>query len=129
MKALVVGGNGGIGTALVRLLAQRNADVTATWCHHLPRWQHPRVTWIRLDPTDEDAIATLAGTFDHLDWLVNTVGMLHDIGLDRGPERTIKRLDADAAISERATGPGDDIVDIMVYIYDITPPPPPPGLF
>ena len=34
------------------------------------------------------------------------------------------------AISERATGPGDDIVDIMVYIYDtVPPPPPPPGLF
>ena len=32
------------------------------------------------------------------------------------------------AISERATGPGDDIVDIMVYLYDIAPPPP-PGLF
>lgn len=26
------------------------------------------------------------------------------------------------AISERATGPGDIIVDIMVYVYDTAPP-------
>ena len=105
MNALVVGGNGGIGTALVRLLAQRGTQVTATWCHHLPSWQHPRVTWVRLDPTDEDAIAALASTFDQLDWLVNTVGMLHEAEGDRGPERSIKRLDPDSVSYTHLTLP------------------------
>ena len=34
------------------------------------------------------------------------------------------------AISNFAAGPGDDIVDLMVYVYTANPPPPPPpGLF
>ena len=29
------------------------------------------------------------------------------------------------AISDFAAGPGDDIVEIMIYLYDSSPPPPP----
>ena len=94
MRALIVGANGGIGAALAQALAERPAveQVTATWCHHQPAWQHDKVRWVRLGPCDDDAVAQLAADSGRLDRLINAVGFLHGGG--RGPERSIRQVDA-----------------------------------
>ena len=95
MKILVVGGSGGIGRQFVETLSARPGveHVHATFNRTPPAFQSPRVSWHRLDVTDEAAIAALAAALGELDWLINAVGLLHDA--TQGPEKTIRRLDAD----------------------------------
>jgi NAD(P)-dependent dehydrogenase (short-subunit alcohol dehydrogenase family) len=95
VNALIVGGNGGIGSALTQALASapRDVNVTATWHRTPPEWSHPRVQWVQVDPTCAADLAELSARLDRLDWLINAVGILHDD--QGGPERTIKRFDPD----------------------------------
>jgi NAD(P)-dependent dehydrogenase (short-subunit alcohol dehydrogenase family) len=95
LKALVLGGSGGIGGALVVRLCQR-ADVTevmATYCRTAPSFEHPKLQWQRVDPCSADDIAGLCQKAGSLNWVINAVGMLHTP--ERGPEKTIRRFDGD----------------------------------
>jgi len=58
MKVVITGGSGGIGSAFVHRLAGRpNVEtVTATYHRSRPAVEHPKVTWQRLDLSDESAI-------------------------------------------------------------------------
>ncbi len=96
MNALVVGGSGGIGLALVKqlLVDAELEQVFATWYRHLPRdIEHPRLTWIQLDVQKEAQVAQLAEKLPRLDLLINTVGMLHTP--EHGPEKTLRNFDPD----------------------------------
>jgi len=99
MNALTVAviGAGGIGRALAHallarddvervLLVSRRDDITL---------DDPggALTVTALDVTDEGQVADWLQGLERLDWLINTVGMLHD---DRhGPEKSIRQFDAD----------------------------------
>lgn len=93
MQILVIGGNGGIGLALIKalLFGFPEAQVTGTYRRHQPNFYHPRFHWERLDITRENEIAGLAAQFEKLDWLINATGILHNQG--QLPEKTIARFD------------------------------------
>ena len=96
MKALVIGAGGGIGGAMLEALLERNAveRVHASYFRSEPGFNHPRVCWHRVDMTNDASVEQLVAEIDGpLDYLINTVGILHD-GTNQ-PERTIKRFDPD----------------------------------
>ncbi|USD67324.1 SDR family oxidoreductase [Vibrio sp. SCSIO 43136] len=103
MDILVIGGNGGIGLAMVKALAQRfpQANVHATYRRHQPQWTSEWVIWHRLDVTDEHHIAQLSRALNQLDWLINCVGMLHTS--ECGPEKNIAAIDEDFFLQNIAT--------------------------
>ncbi len=96
MNALVAGGGGGIGTALIQALADRDQveRVYATYHRGETSLEHPKVHWVRADLSDDQAVVELMANIDGpLDYLINAAGVLHD-AVGR-PERAVRRLDAD----------------------------------
>ena len=93
MQVLVIGGNGGIGFALIKRILARypDAQVTGTYRRHQPNFYHPRFHWERLDITHESEITALAAQFQQLDWLINAAGILHNEQYQ--PEKTIAGFD------------------------------------
>ena len=90
---LVIGGSGGIGGAMINELLTRfpQAQVAATHHRGQPQVEHNRLSWQALDLRDSSAIASWAGAFKRVDWIVNAAGFLH--GSHGGPEKSIRRLD------------------------------------
>jgi NAD(P)-dependent dehydrogenase (short-subunit alcohol dehydrogenase family) len=95
LKYLIIGGSGGIGAAFVELLCEREhvTHVVATYRRQLPDFSHPKLEWRCVNPTSEADVAELCSSIGQLNWVINAVGMLHT--QEQGPEKTIKRLDAD----------------------------------
>ena len=93
MNIIVAGASGGIGSAFVEQLAGRpNVHrIIATYRNKAPENLHPKVTWHRLDLTDEAAVHDWAAETGEIDWLINAAGMLHTG--THGPEKTIRQLD------------------------------------
>lgn len=95
MEILIVGGNGGIGLAMVQEAAARfpQARVHATYRNQRPDWQHPNVVWHQVDVSQAGEVKAFSEQIEHVDWLVNCVGMLHT--QEKGPEKNLSSLDAD----------------------------------
>lgn len=93
MRIVVAGGSGGIGNAFVKALSSRpGVDAIVATCHRqAPALDHPKLTWHRLDITDEAAVRDWASQLGEIDWLINAVGMLHTAS--QGPEKTVGKLD------------------------------------
>lgn len=93
MQVLVIGGNGGIGFALIKAILARfpEAQVTGTYRNHQPNFYHHRFHWERLEITLESEIAALAAQFDQLDWLINAAGVLHNE--HHQPEKSIAKFE------------------------------------
>lgn len=93
MNIVIAGGSGGIGGAFVEALAGRSGvkKIIATCNRHAPAHDHPKVSWHRLDLTDETAIEEWAAQLDEIDWLINAAGILHT--RSRGPEKSILHTD------------------------------------
>ena len=94
MKIVIAGGSGGIGQALVHKLASRPDVETIIATFHRsnpPVVERPNVSWHQLDLTHEPAIREWAAQIAEIDWLINTVGMLHTPA--QGPEKTIRHID------------------------------------
>ncbi len=100
----ILGASGGIGAAMVELLAARDDvdEIHATSFSSTPpelsNKQDSRAgccdtRWTTLDATDEIAIREWVRGIDQVDWLINCVGMLHDEA--HGPEKTIRHFDPD----------------------------------
>lgn len=95
MEIVIIGGNGGIGLAVVKELSTRfpMASIHATFRSQKPNLLDESVNWHKLDATNDEHVKRLADKFQHLDWLINCVGMLHT--KERGPEKNISSLDGD----------------------------------
>jgi len=74
-----VAGAGSSDGPFVEALATRpGVDKIISTCNrHSSAPDHPKVTWHRLDLTDEDAIRDWAAEVDEIDWLINAAGILH----------------------------------------------------
>lgn len=55
----ITGGSGHLGTCLIRLLLDQNFSVKALYKNHLPRINHPNLTWLEGDVTRKDCIEQL----------------------------------------------------------------------
>ncbi len=96
LRIAIVGASGGIGRAmLVHLLGRQDvACVHATSLHgSVPALDDERIIAATVDVTDEASVRAWLDGIEHLDWLINCVGMLHDD--QHGPEKSIRQVDAD----------------------------------
>lgn len=108
LHALVVGGRGGIGGALVAALADDPAvaKVIATTRGPSAPADTDRVTWRTLDLTDEASIVAALSDLEVLDLVIVATGVLHGDGL--APEKSWRMLEAAAlarAFAINAIGP------------------------
>ncbi|UJF18348.1 SDR family oxidoreductase [Vibrio sp. SS-MA-C1-2] len=101
MIILIVGGNGGIGKALLIALLQQFplAQIHATYHSSNPDFNKSdlltleTVIWYQLDVTKENQVQALSAQFERIDWIINCVGALHIY--DRGPEKRITEATKD----------------------------------
>jgi NAD(P)-dependent dehydrogenase (short-subunit alcohol dehydrogenase family) len=93
MNIVITGGSGGIGGAFVEAFATRPevGKIIATCNRHPSTLGHPKVTWHRLDLTDETAMRDWAAQLDEIDWLINAAGILHTRA--HRPEKSIRQID------------------------------------
>lgn len=99
MNVLVAGGSGGIGSALIRNMLDNRLSALAEPIEHIwathwqsePPFQHPLVTWVRMNAANEESVAAAARQVPHLTVLINGIGTLH--GKRYAPEKTIKTFD------------------------------------
>ena len=92
MRALVVGGSGGIGAAFASMLATdaRFSHVT-TWSRSAPDLAGHRTSTRRIDLRDEATIAAAAQELGAVDLVLIATGLLHDD--DMKPEKTWRSLE------------------------------------
>ena len=95
MNILIIGGSGGIGSAVVeRLLAEKpGATLYATYRSKRPALQHERLRWFQLDASAERSVAQMAAVLPALDMLINAIGFLHSP--EHKPEKSITEFDPD----------------------------------
>ncbi|GAB3523965.1 SDR family NAD(P)-dependent oxidoreductase [Photobacterium alginatilyticum] len=95
MKILIIGGSGGIGTALVSLFvtSKPEAIIYATYRTHRPLIENNRVRWYQLDATSEQDVRALANSITSLDILINAAGSLHLPS--RKPEKSVNEFNPD----------------------------------
>ena len=93
MKILIIGGSGGIGSALVKscLDYYPDGDVIATYNTHCQDVVHPRLQWRQLDVTSEKEIEDLSIELGSIDLLINAVGFLHS--KYKKPEKALDEFD------------------------------------
>jgi NAD(P)-dependent dehydrogenase (short-subunit alcohol dehydrogenase family) len=93
MKIVITGASGGIGKAFVEVLARRPQveHIIATCNRNSPGVDHPKVTWNRLNLSEETAVRDWAQQAGEIDWLINAAGMLHTPA--QGPEKTVRQID------------------------------------
>ncbi|MDH5937376.1 SDR family oxidoreductase [Vibrio splendidus] len=98
LHILVVGGSGSIGFAVVKHLLSElsrfdflDVQVDATYHSQQPELENSRLSWHKVDATNEADIEQLSKQFEKLDWLINCVGMLHTPEL--GPEKNLSSID------------------------------------
>lgn len=108
LRALVVGGGGGIGGALVAALADDPAvaQVIATTRARATPADTARVSWRTLDLLDEASVVAALAEIETLDLVIVATGVLHGDGLT--PEKSWRMLEPAAlarAFAVNAIGP------------------------
>ncbi|WP_394251093.1 SDR family NAD(P)-dependent oxidoreductase [Vibrio profundi] len=89
MKILIIGGNGGIGKALVKraITSFPGAKIYATYRSTLPEEKRDNITWLKANASIDDDIRRLAEQIPKLDMLINVAGFLHD--QENKPEKSV----------------------------------------
>ena len=99
IRAVIIGGNGGVGREFVQQLQSSDQveSIVATHRKAIPvEFEHPKVTWVPVDVRKEESIEDLAkqlketGTKPNL--IINCIGILHTS--EFGPEKTWRHLNA-----------------------------------
>ena len=104
---LIIGGAGGIGKAMIeQLLAARatqasDADnkirVFATYYRSVPTIEADNLHWLKVDVSDEStikqALEEIKQQTNHLDWVINCVGLLHSDTMQ--PEKALRQMQTD----------------------------------
>ncbi|EGR3028986.1 SDR family oxidoreductase [Vibrio parahaemolyticus] len=95
MNILIVGGNGGIGLAMVKeaLVRFPQAQIHATYRRTKSDYEHSALIWHQVDVTDEAQVKNLSQAVNSIDWVINCVGMLHTSNKD--PEKNLSMVDPD----------------------------------
>ncbi|EMN7203746.1 SDR family oxidoreductase [Vibrio parahaemolyticus] len=95
MNILIVGGNGGIGLAMVKeaLVRFPQAQIHATYRRTKSDYEHSALIWHQVDVTDETQVKNLSQAVNSIDWVINCVGMLHTS--NKGPEKNLSMVDPD----------------------------------
>ncbi|USD42847.1 SDR family NAD(P)-dependent oxidoreductase [Vibrio sp. SCSIO 43135] len=91
MRVLIVGASGGIGGAIVRELTSRNGNwvVHATCRNDSCFASNTSVSWHQVDICCEVQVEQLASQVGEVDWIINTVGVLHWDNFS--PEKRLKQ--------------------------------------
>ncbi|MBM4896581.1 SDR family oxidoreductase [Vibrio parahaemolyticus] len=95
MNILIVGGNGGIGLAMVKeaLVRFPLAQIHATYWRTTPDYEHSALIWHQVDVTDETQVKNLSQVVNSIDWVINCVGMLHTP--NKSPEKNLSMVEPD----------------------------------
>jgi len=102
MKALILGGSGGIGSAFVAHLLKHYDDISidASYNCHRPSLQDSRCVWHQVDIRDETAIKNLSAKLTEVDLCINAVGMLHNA--EHRPEKSTRNINPDYFLTSMA---------------------------
>lgn len=95
MNILIIGGSGGIGTALIDLFitSYPEAFIYATYQTTPPSIKNPQVSWFKIDISSEQEIISLANHISNLDILINAAGALHQP--NHKPEKSVNAFSPD----------------------------------
>lgn len=111
-KVLLIGGTSGIGKALLDQMTEDNKveQIFATYHQRQPVNQSAdlkdsnlknKVVWLAMDVTSEpsikQAINQVSEHVDHIDWVINAVGLLHNDS--HQPEKAVRQLDPEFFIN------------------------------
>lgn len=102
---LIIGGTGGIGRAMVEQMVAVTADgqtssnhsirVFATYHNSVPDIEADHLYWLKMDISEEKsikkAIEEMKQHSDHIDWVINCVGLLHT--KQSQPEKALRQLE------------------------------------
>lgn len=92
MKALIVGGLGGIGSQLaVRLASRPEVDRVFATSRQEGAEGEGKLVRRTFDPEDEGSAKALFEELGEVDWIINCAGMLHGSGA--GPEKSVRQWD------------------------------------
>lgn len=94
MNVSIIGASGGIGQAFMNCMVNQPMikTINATYNNNKPEYTHNKVSWHKLDVSNESSVKAWSDKLDQIDWLINAVGVLHTS--DHGPEKSIRQLDA-----------------------------------
>lgn len=102
---LIIGGTGGIGQAMVEhlLMTKTNAErktaiqIFATYHSSVPEIEADNLYWLKMDVGDEPSIEEVINEIkkhsNHLDWVINCVGLLHTE--QNQPEKALRQIQTD----------------------------------
>lgn len=99
IMAVVIGGSGGVGAAIVQALCEATEVLTvvATYRRSQPEKQHAKLSWVCADTTTEASLERLAEQLGELElspnFVLNCTGVLHTEQF--GPEKTWRHLRSD----------------------------------
>lgn len=95
---LIIGGIGGIGRAMVeQIISNKDNKVFATYYRNVPDIEADNLHWLPMDVSSEEsikqAIDEIKKHSDHIDWVVNCVGLLHTE--QSQPEKALRQIETD----------------------------------
>ncbi len=96
---LIIGGIGGIGRAMVEHILSNNDNVQvfATYYRSVPDIEADNLHWLQMDVSNEDsirqAIDGIKSKSEHIDWVINCVGLLHTDS--NQPEKALRQVETD----------------------------------
>ena len=116
--AVVAGGSGGLGSAIVRLLVERGAVVTFTYRANLQAAQalsaETGAVATQLDLTDQPAVAAYA------DWIAASLGPVHTAVYAAGPHVPMRHLSA-VPVADMADQLHQDVAAFFAFATALLP--------